>query len=143
VEDLVESSQIVYLSYNWDCDDIDEEWESELDVYSVPVVTFSNETYTNVRYDYMRNTTGSNELIRMEYINTGIRLVVRGFNTQKKLSYIVILYYIALAAICMFLLLPSIYDPIVMALHPRGREIRDTKYLNLNEKFKPIKDKNE
>jgi len=39
------SSQIIYLSYNWDWEDLDEGWESELDIYTVPSVTFSNETY--------------------------------------------------------------------------------------------------
>lgn len=43
--DLLQETTIIYLSYNWDWDDIDSGCNSELDVYTVPPVTFSSQTY--------------------------------------------------------------------------------------------------
>ena len=80
---LLNSGEIIYVSYLWTCS-YTEDWGSELNFYSVPNVTYPNETYYNQRFEYMRNSTGSNELIRIWYQTTGIRLVIRGYNVQKK-----------------------------------------------------------
>jgi hypothetical protein len=45
LNDLLQETTIIYLSYNWDWDDIDSGCNSELDVYTVPAVTFSSQTY--------------------------------------------------------------------------------------------------
>ena len=107
----------------------------------MPDAAFTNEIYKNENFEYMRNSTGTNELIRIQKISTGLRFVIRGFNAKEKTSIITIVYYVGIAFLLLEML-PYLMDFLILLIHPKADEIRDHKYTYLNKEYRPIKPKN-
>ena len=133
------SSQTIYVSYVWSCKDL-EDCGSELNFYPVSNITAPDYTYYNERYEYMRNNTGAHELNRIWYQTTGLRLVIKGYNAQKKTRAMLIVLHSAMFFVFIGLL-PYIFDFFLLWWLPSRKKIRDEKYLYnlLIRKFKKSK----
>ncbi|CAI2373814.1 unnamed protein product [Moneuplotes crassus] len=138
---MLDESQIIYISYIWDCETVDEGCDSEMKIYTVPKVTYSNETYLNQGYQYLRNVSAGPEpsgrsidihqypLIRMKSTVAGLRFVIQGWNTHDETLYALIAYYVGLC----FILLASIhhlFDLFILWLHPNKENIIQAKFNN-------------
>lgn len=94
----------------------------------------------NFNYRYTRNSTGSNDLIRLETESSGLRFAIQGFNTQDKISIPLIIYYVGLCFVFLSIL-PYIIDILILIVHPNRTNIHDDKFILLNKHYRPMKAK--
>lgn len=133
---LQNSGEIIYVSYLWKCS-LSETCKSELNLYSLPNITNPGKPYYSQRFEYMRNNTGSNELIRIWYQTTGMRLIIKGYNIQSKTSPMLILLHAGMIFVFVGLI-PYIFDFCLLWWHP-NKKIKNEKYIYIDENYRPQK----